>query len=72
MHLELSEICFTFTDSLVPKHREQDKALSKAIESSDTDVVYLVVFHIFLKVDAEKVNLLCPHNTSFVWRRVIF
>ena len=39
---------------------EQDKALSKAIESGDTDLVYLVLFHIWQKVAVEKVNLLLP------------
>lgn len=34
---------------------EQDKALSKAIESGDTDLVYLVLFHIWQKVAVEKV-----------------
>uniref|UniRef100_A0A0D3ES82 Protein VACUOLELESS1 n=1 Tax=Oryza barthii TaxID=65489 RepID=A0A0D3ES82_9ORYZ len=33
---------------------EQDKALSKAIESGDTDLVYLVLFHIWQKVAVEK------------------
>ncbi|CAO2170922.1 unnamed protein product [Urochloa humidicola] len=33
---------------------EQDKALSKAIESGDTDLVYLVIFHIWQKVAVEK------------------
>jgi len=39
---------------------EQDKALSKAIESGDTDLVYLVLFHIWQKVAVEKVNPLLP------------
>ncbi|KAL5220130.1 hypothetical protein ABZP36_024843 [Zizania latifolia] len=33
---------------------EQDKALSKAVESGDTDLVYLVLFHIWQKVAIEK------------------
>nr|CAB3477864.1 unnamed protein product [Digitaria exilis] len=33
---------------------EQDKALSKAIESGDTDLVYLVLFHIWQKLAVEK------------------
>jgi hypothetical protein len=35
---------------------EQDKALQKSIESGDTDLVYLVLFHIWQKVAVEKVN----------------
>ncbi|TVU02482.1 hypothetical protein EJB05_52035, partial [Eragrostis curvula] len=33
---------------------EQEKALSKAIESGDTDLVYLVLFHIWQKIAVEK------------------
>ncbi|KAM0858443.1 hypothetical protein ACQ4PT_047830 [Festuca glaucescens] len=33
---------------------EQDKALQKSIESGDTDLVYLVLFHIWQKVAVEK------------------
>jgi hypothetical protein len=39
---------------------EQDKALSKAIESGDTDLVYLVLFHIWQKVAVEKVTCFSP------------
>jgi hypothetical protein len=60
MHLKSSG---TFSPSQIPlllSIDEQDKALSKAIESGDTDLVYLVLFHIWQKVAVEKVNLLCP------------
>ncbi|KAL5228890.1 hypothetical protein ABZP36_017155 [Zizania latifolia] len=40
---------------------EQDKALSNAIESDDTDLVYLVLFHIWQKVAIEKV---CKYNSD--------
>ncbi|VAH62500.1 unnamed protein product [Triticum turgidum subsp. durum] len=33
---------------------EQDKALQKSIESGDTDLVYLVLFHIWQKISVEK------------------
>ena len=59
MHLKSSG---TFSPSQIPlllSIDEQDKALSKAIESGDTDLVYLVLFHIWQKVAVEKVNLLC-------------
>lgn len=38
---------------------EEDTALVKATESGDTDLVYLVLFHVWQKVFGDIANLIC-------------
>lgn len=38
---------------------EEDTALVKATESGDTDLVFLVLFHIWQKVFGDIANLIC-------------
>lgn len=60
MHYRSSETVSPSQIPLLLSIDEQDKALSKAVESGDTDLVYLVLFHIWQKVAVEKVNHLIP------------
>jgi len=60
MHLKSSGF---FSPSQIPLLLgidEQDKALSKAIESGDTEPLYLMLLDIWQKVAVQRVNLLCP------------